>query len=124
MRPSWPTGLSDDDIRDLAKFVLNGQIDADDIADADNGQALYDTGLGGSLAWAICHDAGGLTIMCEEPPYEEFIDGLASGNPWEFQHKVRFGQPGTAMPSSVAGSGTTQDVADIGAYAQTLPEAP
>jgi hypothetical protein len=49
---------------------------------------------------------------------------LSNKNPWEFQHKVQFGHPGSAMPSSVAGGGTILDVADLGAYSQTLPQEP
>ncbi len=122
------SGLSDDDIWDLAKFVLEGQIDTDDILDANNafigdvgnGQTLYDDGVGANVACAVCHGADGLTINFKTPPDEEFIGGLADGNPWEFQHKVRFGHPGTGMPASFA-VGTNQDVADVGTYSQTLP---
>lgn len=126
-------GLSDDDIWDLTKFVLEGQIDTDTIINAggaftgavNTGQTLYDSGIGTNVACAVCHGADGLT----PPPgaaadFEDFPGLLANENPWEFQHKVRFGQPGTGMPSSVTGGGTTQNVADLGAYAQTLPEAP
>ena len=126
-------GLSDEDIWDLAKFVLEGQLDTDAIIDAGGaftgavnaGRTLYDSGIGTGVACLVCHGADGLLA----PPgasadFEDFVGLLANDNPWEFQHKVRFGQPGTGMPSSVAGGGTSQDVADLGAYAQTLPEAP
>jgi thiosulfate dehydrogenase len=42
-------------------------------------------------------------------------------NPWEFIHKVRAGQPGTDMPSSVKDGWTNQEVVDVLAYSQTLP---
>jgi thiosulfate dehydrogenase len=127
-------GLSDDDIWDLAKFVLEGQIDTDTIIDAGGaftgavnaGQTLYDSGIGTNVACMICHGADGLLAPPGADPatYDDFVGLIANENPWEFQHKVRFGQPGTTMPSSVAGGGTTQDVADLGAFSQTLPEAP
>lgn len=126
-------GLTDDDIWDLAKFVLEGQIDTDTIIDAGGafngnesaGQMLYDSGIGTNVACAACHGADGLFIPPGAPvTFEDFVGLLANDNPWEFQHKVRFGQPGSAMPGSVAGGGTTDDVADLGAYAQTLPQAP
>ncbi len=127
------TGLSDDDIWDLAKFVLEGQIDTDTIIDAGGaftgeasaGQTLYDDGIGTNTACAVCHGGDGLSIPPgADPDHDEWVGKLANENPWEFQHKVRFGQPGSSMPSSVAGGGTTQDVADLSTFAQTLPEAP
>ena len=121
--------MNDADVWDLAKFVLEGQIDTDDIigtdkafiGDAGIGQTLYDGGIGGGLACAVCHGADGLTINFKDPPDEEFIGGLANGNPWEFQHKVRFGHPGTAMPASADVDAPNADVADVGSYSQTLP---
>jgi thiosulfate dehydrogenase len=126
-------GLSDEDIRDLVTFVLEGLINTGSIIDANGvfignmaiGQTLYDSGIGTNLACAACHGQLGLT-----PPPGASVDfgdypGLLSNeNPWEFQHKVRFGQPGAAMPRSVAGGGTILDVADLGAYSQTLPKEP
>ena len=127
------SGLSDEDIWDLAKFVLDGQIDTDTIIDTGGvftgavnaGQTLYESGIGTNVACMVCHGADGLLPPPGAPAdHEDFVGLVANENPWEFQHKVRFGQPGTTMPSSVAGGGTTQDVADLGAYAQSLPEAP
>ncbi len=127
-------GLSDDDIWDLAKFVLEGQLDTDDIIDADgaftgdtiSGMTLYDDGIGGNTACAICHGNDGLTAPPGADPatYGDFVGLIANENPWEFQHKVRFGQPGTAMPAASKVNATNDDVADLGAYSQTLPEGP
>jgi len=125
-------GLSDTDIWDLAKFVLAGQIDTNSIIDATGafkgriqaGRTLYDSGIGTSLACAVCHGTDGLTPPPGYPGFDQYVGLLSNENPWEFQHKVRFGQPGTVMPSSVGGGGTVSDVADLGAYAQTLPQKP
>ena len=124
--------LSDADIWDLAKFVKNGQIDTDTMinssgaftGDANAGQTLYDSGIGTSVACAACHGADGLTPPPGSPDHDEWVGLLADDNPWEFQHKVRFGQPGTTMPSSVTGGGSDQNANDLGAFAQTLPTAP
>ncbi|MFH1719848.1 MAG: hypothetical protein ABIF19_21050 [Planctomycetota bacterium] len=124
-------GLSDEDIWDLAAFVTEGQIDTDSIIDTDGafigdtgtGQTLYDSGIGTNIACATCHGPLGLTPPPGHPDFDEYVGLLSNDNPWEFQHKVQFGQPGTPMPSSVTGGGTTLDVADLGAYAQTLPQA-
>ncbi len=118
-------GLSDADIWDLAKFVLEGQVDTDDMiagtaftGSATSGQAVYDTTCMG------CHGADGLAI----PPgadadHDDFVGLIANDNPWEFQHKVRFGQPGSLMPPQ-AELLTIAEVAELGAFSQTLPEAP
>ncbi|UCE47070.1 MAG: hypothetical protein JSW47_15860 [Phycisphaerales bacterium] len=125
-------GLSDDDIRDLATFVTEGLIDTDSIIGADGaftgdvatGQVLYDSGIGTNIGCGTCHGELGLTPPPGHPEFDDYMGLLSNENPWEFQHKVRFGHPGTAMPSSVVGGGTTVDVADLGAYAQTLPKQP
>ncbi len=68
--------------------------------------------------------AAGLTINFKDPPTEEFTGGLADGSPWEFQHKVSFGYPGTQMPAAADVNATNDDVADVGAHSQALPIAP
>ena len=47
---------------------------------------------------------------------------LAVDNPWEFVHKVRAGQPGTSMPSGMVSGWNIQDILDVLAHAQTLPQ--
>ncbi|MBI2947799.1 MAG: hypothetical protein HYY23_09130 [Verrucomicrobia bacterium] len=123
-------GLSDANIWDLVKFVVQGQIDTKAIIDTSRkftgstvrGETLYKSGIGSSTACAVCHGADGLTPPPDYPAFTEYPGKLANENPWEFQHKVRFGQPGTPMPSVVAGGATLQDVADVSAYCQTLPQ--
>ena len=127
-------GLSDADIWDLAAFVLGttgAQFDTRTIigttggsftGTAATGATLFTSGIGTGTACSGCHGTDGLTI----PPgaaatYDDWVGKIADDNPEEFQHKVRFGQPGTAMPASVSNGGTSQDVADLGTHAQTLP---
>ena len=50
------------------------------------------------------------------------VSAIANDNPWETLHKIRFGHPGSEMPSSVESGWSTQDGADVLGYAQTLPE--
>ena len=120
-------GLADADIWDLAKFVKEGQIDTSTIitdkvfsGDATKGQTLYTDGIWSNAACSGCHGTDGLTAVGHDH-FEDFLGLVATDNPWEFAHKVRFGQPGTAMPASAANGGTTQNVADLGTYSQTLP---
>ncbi|MFQ5489734.1 MAG: hypothetical protein ACE5GE_03330 [Phycisphaerae bacterium] len=124
-------GLSDADIWDLTRFVIEGQIDTDDIiddqgaftGDTANGQTLYEGGIGGQAACAVCHGDDGLSI----PPgggddFSEWVGLLSNDNAWEFLHKVRFGQPGHAMPAAADGDPPLSDLADLGAYSQSLPQ--
>ncbi len=118
-------GLSDDDLWDLAKFVLEGQIDTDDlingtafVGSAAAGQTVYDS------ACLACHGDDGLSL----PPgaddgHDEFVGLVANENPWEYQHKIRFGQPGSIMPPQ-DGLLTNEQIADLGVFSQTLPDAP
>ncbi len=126
------TGLTDEDISDMAAFITEGLIDTDSIIDIDGvftgdaalGNKLYDFGIGTNINCAACHGQFGLTPPPGDSGSEDFIGLLSNMNPWEFQHKVQFGHPGSVMPSSIAGGGTILDVADLGAYSQTLPQAP
>ncbi len=124
-------GLADADMWDLAKFVLEGQVDTATVIDADgafngdaaNGQTLYDDGIEGNMACSGCHGADGLTA----PPgahddYGDWVGKIANANAPEFLHKVRFGQPGTAMPASESVEAALSDAVDLATYAQTLPE--
>lgn len=115
--------LSDADIWDLVKFLKNGVIDYTEFidpetgepidADLENGEDLYND------VCAVCHGMGGETMEFGE---DECVREIAEDNPWEFSHKVRFGQPGTQMPSSIDNGWSILDVMDVLAYAQTLPE--
>ncbi len=119
------TGLTEADLWDLVKFALEGTIDTDEVLDAgaftgiaDDGMATFDTNC------AACHGADGLTL----PPgadtdFDAYVGYLSNDNPAEFQHKVRFGQPGTAMPQ-LADALTLDDLANLGAYSQSLPTEP
>ncbi len=117
---------------DLATFLSEGLFDASQIIDyatkaaisgnAEHGKELFET-------CAACHGVTGqqLNFGSDEDP--EFVGTVASGNPWEFLHKVRAGQPATEMPAALApnsptGTWTAQDFADLIAYASTLPTEP
>ncbi|MHC4749335.1 MAG: c-type cytochrome [Planctomycetota bacterium] len=125
-------GLSDEDIGHLATFVTEGLIDTDNIINANGaftgnvamGQMLYDSGIGTNISCSACHGQLGLSPPPGHPEFDDYIGLISNKNPWEFQHKVQFGQPGTEMPGSFAGGGMVQDVADLGTYSQTLPQEP
>ncbi len=119
--------LSETDMNDLAAFIKTGLMDTAAIIGTDGafiggdvvaGQAAYDA------TCSVCHGADGLNPMPTGSAggFEDFPGLIANDNPWEYVHKVRFGQPGTAMPPQ----DTVLDMAglsNLGAYSQSLPMA-
>ncbi|MEE9252720.1 MAG: cytochrome c, partial [Thermodesulfobacteriota bacterium] len=113
--------LSDDDIWDLVRFIVLGLIDDNDFIDFDT-KAVIDPDLDNGMTLfgsvcAFCHGLDGQAIEFDGAGIRE----LADDNPWETMHKIRFGHPGTAMPSSIDMGWTNEDVRDVLGYAQTLP---
>ena len=84
-------------------------------ADPAKGKQLYDS------TCAACHGADGKTLNFGSAEKPEFVGTIAKDNPWEFLHKVRFGNPGAAMPAGVEQQRSIQDMLDILAHSQTLP---
>jgi thiosulfate dehydrogenase len=82
-------------------------------ADTAKGKQLYDSGC------ASCHGADGKVILFGGN--KDTLGFIANDNPWETLHKIRFGQPGSAMPAGVEQQKTIQDAVDIVGHAQTLP---
>lgn len=106
--------LSDENLTDLANFVVFGQIDwspyvADKkiIGDAVAGGQVFNTACVG------CHGADG-KLPQGMPPL-----GSLTSNPWEVMHKVLNGQPGEVMPALRAIDHTVS--ANLVAYLATLP---
>ena len=54
----------------------------------------------------------------------EFLGHVAPDNPWEFIHKVRFGQPGWPMPSAISNEWSNEDIAGVLAHAQSFSTEP
>ena len=113
--------LSDDDIADLTKFILDGLFDMSMYIDngiatgnANNGQGLYDTNC------ASCHGLDGNTMDFSSSDGVQGIGWLALDNPQESLHKIRFGHPGSAMPSMLGVGLTDAEQGDILAYGQSL----
>jgi thiosulfate dehydrogenase len=114
-------------ILDLVSFLSNGLVDvspyiAEDKSavggDVSNGEKLY-------AVCAGCHGEDGRALNFGDEDEPDYVSTIALGNPWEFIHKVRAGQPGTSMSSAIELGWSLQDVIDILAYSQTLPtEAP
>jgi cytochrome c553 len=106
--------LAEQDLTDLANFVVYGQIDwakyvaeKKSTGDAVAGKQVYVTVCIG------CHGPEG-KLPADMPPL-----GSLTSNPWEVMHKILNGQPGEAMPALRAID--HQVTANVVAYLATLP---
>jgi mono/diheme cytochrome c family protein len=124
-------GLTETDLKSLVLFLRKGLVDTatwiDDTGafagDATRGKARYMLGLGGNKACKKCHGGNGLKPPKGAPAdFASFVGAVANKNPSEFLHKVRFGHPPSLMPAAVRGTATMQDIADLAAFARTLPQ--
>jgi thiosulfate dehydrogenase len=120
--------LNDANIWDLVAFYDAGMYDINFIlnpdgtfnGDATTGQTLYENGIGGGTACVTCHGSDGLTEVVTD--FTNFPGYLSNDNPQEFAHKVFFGHPGSAMVITYDFGATLQNVADLSAWCQTLPQ--
>lgn len=119
------SAMGDEAMTDLVIFLSEGLIDVAPVIDADSKAAIGGDEAHGeelfSSICAACHGQDGRTINFHDAEDPEYVGTVASGNPWEFIHKVRAGQPGTGMPSAIDSGWSLQDVVDVMTYAQTLP---
>jgi len=118
--------MGEEAVADLATFILEGLADyapmiGDDKqaigGDAGAGETLYETGC------AACHGADGKTLNFGSDDEPEYVGTIAADNPWEFFHKIRVGQPGSAMPAAMKIGWSLEDVLKVLSFAQTLPSA-
>lgn len=120
---SAATGLTDEDIWDVVKFVLTGLVDTD-IHIAVDGTFFGSVDFGSfrySQACLNCHGPDGKSLNFGTPADPEFVGTVAAFNPWEFLHKVRFGHPGSPMVGTELLQWNISRASDIGAFAQNLP---
>jgi mono/diheme cytochrome c family protein len=123
----FSTVMDEQALTDLALFISEEMLDMAEVADTDKMAVSSDLALGEELfgECADCHGPEGLAVNFKATVTgAEYISGLSSGNPWEFIHKIRFGQPGTEMLSAIDAGWTVEEQAALLAYAQTLPEFP
>ena len=133
--------LDNKSISKLAIFIQKGLIDLRKHinyeskrpvrAQAENGMKLFNNQC------KKCHGEKGNQLNFGSEDEKEFIGSVANSNPWEFVHKVRFGQAGTIMPSireklhlsdeenrmpsGIETGYKIPDVLDILEYARSLP---
>jgi thiosulfate dehydrogenase len=107
----------------LATFIQTETTDTSPFINADktvngdpaSGKALYDG------TCASCHGVDGKKINFASEEEPEYVGTLAADNPWEFFHKASLGQPDAPMPVGRALGWSLEDIADLTAFAQTLP---
>jgi thiosulfate dehydrogenase len=120
------SAMGDDAIADLATFLQTGLVDFTSRIDAETKSAIgADPDHGKELfaVCAACHGQDGRLLNFGSDTEPEYVGTIALDNPLEFLHKVRAGQPGTAMPASMDGDLSMDDLLDLLAFAQTLPVA-
>lgn len=123
-RHNFSSVLKDADLESLVDFIKEGLINDTKYinystkkpisANIDNGKQKYNT------ACSACHGADGTKLNFGSEKEPEYI-GTIAGNPWEFIHKVQYGQPGATMPTAIQLGWSVQDILDVLAYNQTLP---
>jgi thiosulfate dehydrogenase len=115
--------LSDLDVLDVTRFIVDGLVDMSLYMDS-QGIATGDTAAGRILFTTncvACHGADGLTLDFSGDAGIQGVGYLANDNPQETLHKIRWGHPGTSMPSMVEDGLTDDQTGDILAYGQSLP---
>ena len=94
--------LGKKEINALALFVSKGQINSTAFINMKTKKVTGDKIAGGKLFNGICagcHGNNGKKINFKEAPKEVYVGDATRSNPWETLHKIRFGHPGSAMPS-------------------------
>ena len=121
----FSTVMDEQALVDLSLFLAEETIDYSQIIGEDKMAIGGDPVVGESLfvdTCGDCHGPQGLAINFKDEKGPEYIGGLAAGNPWEFTHKMRFGQPTEPdMPSAVDLGWTLEEQASVLAYAQSQP---
>jgi thiosulfate dehydrogenase len=112
--------LEKSDLWDLVKFIKSGLADAEssiNSGDVAKGKEHYTKNC------ATCHgDDGNKLDVKKKKDGIQGVGWLAKDNPQESLHKIRWGHPGSPMPSGIMDQKLTEkDVADIYAFAKTLP---
>jgi hypothetical protein len=116
-------GMDDQDIWDVVRFTIESTVDTDSFIDGTGsfiGSAVFGS-LSYSMACVTCHGDQGTDINFGTPEDPEYVGTIAQNNPWEFLHKVRFGHPGSPMPSTDLLGWPVETAANIGAHSLELP---
>lgn len=114
--------IPEDALEALALFVAYGQVDADLYIDRNTKKSIGDPANGGRIYLATCtkcHGDDGKEMNFNKPEDPEYVGTVASKNPWEALHKIRWGQPSERMIALHFLS--LKEQLDVLAFCQTLP---
>ena len=130
--------LGEAELWDLTKFLIEGVVNTNNyisnlggITTADlpasilNGESIYNGAKLAKVNCASCHGGDGLKTPPLSTAVLDILD-VAKNEATEFFHKVRFGQPGTAMPAMTGVTGVpdlntaNREARDVLGYAQDL----
>ncbi len=122
----FSTVMDEQALTDMALFIAEELMDYAEVIDADKAAIGGDVAEGKVLfqeSCADCHGPEGTAIDFKANVLKtETISAIANGNPWEFFHKMRFGQPSESdMPPAIDAGWSVEEQAAVLAYAQTLP---
>jgi thiosulfate dehydrogenase len=115
------------DIADLVNFLKNGLVDMRKHVDYKTRQPIGGDAGRGKALYAVCggcHGADGKNLNFGTDKSPEYVGTIAKANPQEFLHKIWVGQPGSnpIMPGALVMGWSINQVVDVLAYSQTLPE--
>ncbi len=117
--------MDEQDLIDLSLFLSTELMDYSTLINADKSLVGGDLEAGQVFfneVCADCHGPQGLALNFGDAAEPEYQGTIAVDNPWEFIHKMRFGQPGfPAMPSLADDGVTEEDYANVLAYSATFP---
>lgn len=99
-------------IQDLSQYINDDKTVKGDV---EHGKTLF------TSVCAVCHGEDGKAIDFDDGEGVEYVGTIATDNPWEAFNKFAYGQPGAVMPAGINLGWSWQDIADLLAYAQTLP---
>ena len=142
--------LDAENMKAVAQFVSQGQIDMTTVIDYETKQAKGDKQAGKKHYDKHCQDCHGKSgkalNLAHDKDKPEYVGTIAGKNPWETLHKIRFGHPGAFMDMTKMHSGMSsgnhhramrkmwknmppmlgilsdQEQGDLLAYLQTLPK--
>ena len=120
----FSTVMEEQALIDLSLFISQEIVDYSQMVGDHKVALSTDIAAGNDLyleTCSECHGPDGLAINFGKLVTDvDYVAGIANGNPWEFLHKARFGQPGTDMPSVIDSGWSLEEQGALLAYAQTL----
>lgn len=116
--------MDDQALTDLALFLSGELMDTSKMINADKSLAGGDLAAGKTFfddTCKECHGPQGLALNFGNSSEPEYQGTIAKDNPWEFVHKMRFGQPDVAeMPSLVDDGIDAAEYANVLAFSATF----